>query len=52
MPGTTRILSLGIAAAEVEAVCRMLNIARKQHQDILWGVRVMAVAARPVLNED
>ena len=42
----------GIAAAELEAVCGLMNIPPEDRPSTLDSVRVMAHAAAPVLNED
>lgn len=40
----------GIPTSEIVAACMGLRIPRGQWPDVAWGVRLMAAAARPVLN--
>jgi hypothetical protein len=42
---------LGIAAAEVEAACRLHRVPAAERAEVLTLVRAMAAAAAPVLNE-
>lgn len=42
---------LGIAAAEIEAACRLHRIPPRERTEVSTLVRAMASAARPVLNE-
>jgi len=44
-------IRIGIAATEVESVCRMHRIPRRDRQEVHTLVRAMANAAAPVLNE-
>lgn len=41
----------GISAQEIEAGCRLHRVPRAQRPEVLAGVRMMAAAAAPILNE-
>lgn len=40
-----------IPAAEVLAVCELMDVPRRHRRDVLWGVGVMQATAKPVLNQ-
>jgi len=48
--GVGPVVHAGIAGAEIESICRLQHVPRREWPDVLLGIRLMTAAARPILN--